>query len=240
MKKVFITSLLWGFFIPIVFSQNREHVDGGHFVKRIEYNVQSTMDNNHNINSKGRTQRLFFSDFNAPVEFSYMPHSTAAMNNELISSFRIVRNSSNILEVKYISNYVEAQEEVEKKYPTNFKLPGTHEYNKAAFAKQREEMPKLFKIETLSFPISNQFAERMYKKMVSLIGNFKARGVPALITGGYSVEFRNVVEDEVWSLLIDNPKGDALKMSDLCRQVITDALANKLDERKYISILKII
>ena len=224
MKKIFIIGLIWVFFIPSVFSQNEGH---GFFVKRIEYKV---------LSAYSEKPGLFFGNFDAPVEFNYLPSSTAAMNKELISSFRIVRNSSNILEVKYISNYVEAEEAAKQKYPIQ---PGniTSEHNKTALAKQHEEMLKLYKIETLSFPISNRFAEKLYEKMVSLIDNFKAKGVPPVYFGGYSVLFRNVVDDEVWSLRIDQPNGDALKMSDLCRQIIKDAISNKFDESKYITVL---
>jgi hypothetical protein len=33
------------------------------------------------------------------------------------------------------------------------------------------------------------------------------------------------------------PEGNALKMADLCRQIITDAIANELDEEEYLYIL---
>ena len=228
-KKIVIASFLWWFFISFAFSQNGEHVGGGHFVKRVEYNVLSPSDK----------QRLFFGDFNAAVEFSYLPSSEAALNEELISGFRIVRNSSNILEVKYISNYKEAYKEAEKKYPI---IAGniTSKYNKTALANQHEEMSKLYKIETLSFPVSDRFADNLYKKMVSLIDNFKAKGIPPVIFDGYSVSFRTVVDDEVWSLLIQMPQGDALKMAHLCRQIITNAMDNQLDEEKYITVVNTI
>ena len=100
-----------------------------------------------------------------------------------------------------------------------------------------EELPKLFKIETRSFSINNQFAEELYKKMASFIDNFKAKGTPPIISDGYSTTFRTVVEDEVWLLWIHNPQGSALKMADLCRRIITDAKENQLDEAKYLSVL---
>jgi len=239
MKNIFTIGLLWVLFSQFVFSQNREHIDGGHFIKRIEYNLKSQFDSTNNLDSRGSIGKLFFGDFNTPVEFSYLPSSTAAMNKELISAFRIVNNSSNILEVKYISNYEEADKEAKKKYPMSFQLSMEHEHNKVALAKQHEEMLILYKVETLSFPISKRFADILYQKMVSLIDNFKAKGAPPIYFGGYSVLFRNVVDDEVWSLRINEPKGDALKMSDLCRQIITDAIDNKMDEEKYISVLDI-
>ena len=88
-----------------------------------------------------------------------------------------------------------------------------------------------------SFKVSTQFAEKMYKKMVSFIENIKARGTQKTINRGYEVTFRAVVDDEVWSLIIQEPSGDALKMSSLCRQILVDANRNKLDEAKYIKIL---
>ena len=88
-----------------------------------------------------------------------------------------------------------------------------------------------------SFTVSDQFAEKMYKNMVSLIDNAKARGTQFLVIHGYEVTFRAVVEDEVWSLKIHMPSGDALRMSDLCRQILDDAKGEKLDVSKYIKIL---
>ena len=41
-----------------------------------------------------------------------------------------------------------------------------------------EELPKHFKVEIKSIHISDQFAEKLYKKMVALINNFKAKGFP--------------------------------------------------------------
>ena len=222
MKKISIISLLLILFIPFAFSQYEGH---GRFIKRIEYNVQ------------GETKRIFFGDFNAPVEFTYLPSSTAALNKELISGFRIVRDSTNILEIKYISNYKEADEEVKRKYPVKGRNLTTI-HNKTALAKQHEEMSKLFKIETVSFPVSDQLAENLHKKMVWLIDNFEAdKSLPPLMTGGYSVEFRVVIDYELWSLIIDMPQGNVLKMSDLCRQIITDAITDKMDMKQYIKIL---
>jgi len=235
-KNIFIIGLLLVFFSQFLFSQSKEHINGGQFVKRIEYNLKSQFDSTINLESKGIIGKLFFGDFNAPVEFYYLPSSTSAMYKEIISAFRIVRNSSNTLEVRYISNYKEAGEEAQKKYPVIGRNLTT-EHNKDALAKQHEEMSRLYKIETVSFHISELFAENLYKKIVLLIENFKAKGAPPLMTGGYGVEFRTVVDDELWSLNIWYPRGDALKMADLCRQIITDAIHNQLDEQSYIYVL---
>ena len=229
MRKIITTGILWSFFISSVFPQDIEF-GGGRFVKRVEYNL-IVYEDGYNVDSKGEIEKLFFGDFNALVEFSFLPSSEAAFVNQP-SGFRIVKGKSKtsyVLEVKYISNYEEAQEEASKNYPISLGMSAeqNHKY-----------MLKLLKVETKSFPVSNQFAEKLYEKMVLLIDNFKAKGVPPMILDGYSVVFRNVVEDEVWSLSIHMPKGDALKMADLCRQIITDADAKKPDESKYLSVLE--
>jgi hypothetical protein len=75
--------------------------------------------------------------------------------------------------------------------------------------------------------------------MVSFIDNFKARGTPpsSTCTGCPSVTFSAVVKDEVWSLWIYEPQGNALKMANLCRQIITDVETNTLNESKYVELL---
>lgn len=92
-----------------------------------------------------------------------------------------------------------------------------------------------YNIESFTFQVSPQFAEELHEKMVSFIGNFKGKGVPRRIMGGHSVVFRNVVDDELWSLSIRNPKGHPLK--ELCMQILTDAKTNQLDESKYMTVL---
>ena len=89
-----------------------------------------------------------------------------------------------------------------------------------------------------TFVISDQFANLMYKKMVSLIDNFNAQGkFRDSWVHGFSVTFRVVVEDAVWALQIHMPSGKAEKMSNLCRLILKNAEDNKLDEAKYIKIL---
>lgn len=228
MKKIIIISILWYFFISTVQPQERVYVQfpkgglsvDGFSVKIIENNI-ILLDSTFNLNSKGDLEKKFFGDFNAFVEFFYDPYTYGSA-----LGFRIVKgksDSSYVLEVKNISNFQEAQKETHK-------LRDSYQY---------EEMKKLFKIETRSFFISNHFAEELYKEMVSLIDNYKVKRVPQdYYYGCYNVAFRTVSGDEVWSLNIHCPRvGDALKMSDLCRQILTDARANKLDESKYLTIL---
>jgi len=189
---------------------------------------------------------------------------SSEVNPCIPSGFRIIRDSSDtsfILEVKRISNYREASAKASKEakkaqkrqvidipvrlldslprdvfnqiWGYNSNISNYKVYHKMYF----EELPKHFKVEIKSIPISNQFAEKLYKTMVSFIDNFKAKGIPAYMVDGYSVIFRTVVDDEVWSLGIHMPAGNAKIMANLCMQIITDANANQLEEPKYLSVL---
>ena len=218
-----------GLFVLPVFSQNREQ----------------------GRNNKEGIEKIFFGDFNAPVEFSYQPSS----ENGFIrppSGFRIMKDTSNTsytIEIKYISNYPEAHREASRKHPaiglsagesssmSDARRNQIRDHNRAAFAKQHEEMLNLFKIESKSFTISNQYAEKMCEKMASFIDDFKDEGDYSSLIGGYRVVFRNVVDSEVRALNIHIPKDDALKWTTLCLQIIMDAQANQLDETKYINVL---
>jgi len=248
-------------FIPFALPQNVDHTAGdhsvgGHFVKRVEYNLiiegSGKYRNLYNIKSKGEEEKLFFGNFNAPVEFFYSPSFDGA------SCFRIMKDSlgATILEIKYISNYDEVSKmriQMARDRRNKIDLPVNlldslprevinliWDYNNNLIAKKTEELPKHFKdfkIESLSFPINTQFAEKLYERMVSFIGNFKAKGVPPIISDGYSATFRTVVDDEVWSLWIHEPEGNALKMADLCRLIITNAITNELNEAEYLNVL---
>lgn len=245
MKKNIAISLLWILFIPIVYSQNGENTTSNDVFKTIANNLRMSMIGpQYNINKRD-VEKLFFGDFNAPFEFFFNPSSECKPN--IPSGFRIVRDTvhkSYILEIKHISNYREVNKETEKKYPlisgvSSSGIPDTiAEHNRAMIAKYYEERVKFYKVETHSYSINNLFAKRFYENMVSFIGNFKAKGISPLNFDGYSVTFRVVVEDEVWSLDIHMPQGDALKMANFCKQIIDDADAKKLDESKYIKLLE--
>ena len=52
---------------------------------------------------------------------------------------------------------------------------------------------------------------------------------------GYWATFRCVVDNEVWTLSLDDEfTADAVALSDLCREIIADAVAGRLDEAKYL------
>ena len=242
----------------LAFSQDVEdHFNCGNYSKRIEYNLTMS---GANLKSKSDIEKLFFGDFNAMAEFCYDPSSE--VNPCIPSGFRIIRDSSDtyfILEVKHVSNYREAANEAStevkktqegRKIDIPVKLMDSlprdvfnriFDHNEYIFKNKiemyYEELPKHFKVEIQSIPISDQFAEKLYKMMVSFINNFKAIGIPPITLDGYSVSFRAVIADEVWSLGIQMPGGNANTMANLCMKIIIDANADKFEESTYLSVL---
>ena len=266
MKRMLLIAFLLNFFILSAFSQDGDYSlkrveqnilglvrimqEEGVLPKRFEHNIIHGMFAHYNLNSKRDMEKFLLGDFNAPVEFFFLPSFQSP------SSLRIVKDSLNSwnLEVKYISNFKEVDREVYQMYPTismggfgtssinitDEERKRISEHNAAVQAKKNEERFNLYKVDTLSLPISNQFAEQLYEKMVSFIVNFKVKGfLNRILIDGYSVSFRTVIDDEVWSLWIHDPyKTNVRKMADLCREIISDARANQLDESKYITILE--
>jgi hypothetical protein len=246
MKKILSIVSICILFALFAFSEEGDHMVGGGFLKRIEYN-KGIFEDNFNFDSKGDVEKQFYGDFNAPVEFFFDSYF------EGFFGFRLVKDSlkdTNILEVKFISNYKETQKKIQEKYPwrslsssemeslSKDSLEIIKKQNYEIWQKGEEAKLVLYNIESRSFPISNKFAELLYKKSVSLIYKFKAIGIPLGIEDGYSSTFRTVVDDEVWSLKIHLPQGKALKMSDLYRQIINDGRNNQLDETSYIRSLE--
>ena len=255
MKKISVIIFSWIFLALVAFPQHNRNA----FRVSMEENWR---DNQPNLESKGDVERLLFGDFNAPVEFFYFPAEEAV--RIFPSGFRIARDSldsSHILEVKYISNFAEAAEEASSRYPligVRFPSESTEEilqHNREAIAKQREMRLQLFEIETLQpIPVSQLFAEKLQEKMKALIGTFEEENpfppnmvfidewnewveVVTEITGGYTVTFRTVVDDEVWTLWITVPRSRALVFSNLFKQMIADAKAGEFDEERYMGIL---
>jgi len=259
MKRITVVCFVCVFSVSFAFSQNAgEYHDGGHFSKKVEYNF---MQNGvYNVKSKSDIEKLFFGDFNAMAEFYFDPSSE--VNPCIPSGFRIIRDSSDtyyILEIKHVSNYREAANEASTEVKKALErqiidipgklmdsLPGdifnrifdlNENIFKNKFEMYYEELPKHFKVEIKSIPISNQFAEKMYNMMVTFINNFKAKGIPPTIFDGYSVTFRTVVDDEVWSLGIHMPNGKASLITNLCLDIISDANDGQVDESTYLSVL---
>ena len=250
MKKIFITGFLWGLLIPMIFSQSvtftkaepYTEADGHHYLKRIENNFV-VRDGWYNINSKGAGEILFWGTVNAPVEFYY------AISSENCYGFRVVMDSvrkTHILEIKNIPNYKEVDLETFYKCADTINTSSISQdtlvkYRGPIIYSRYEAMRKFYKVESFSFPISDQFAEKLYEKMSSFIINFKSKGFSGFSVGlGYCYStFRIVVDnDELWTLRIDYPKGNALKWSDYCRRIINDAIAGEFIEVTYLQMLE--
>jgi len=225
MKKIYIT-IIFTLFFTVAFAQDGHHIRGGFFTKVIEFNLArektGRYGNGYNLNSKTNMEKQFFGDFNAPVEYFYFngQDDPAPWENRLIcSGFRIMRDSLD-------KNYVLQMKRI--------------------FSDNDKD------IDSISVFISDQFANKMHDKMSSLIHNFKGIDTMLVVFDGYKIMlhslsfgtgcdnfiFRTVVQDEVWSLKIDSLlNGNALKMSDFCRQIMTDAENDNFEEAKYSKLL---
>ena len=247
MKKIIIVGFFSAFYIPLLFSQSWVH-DGGDFTKSVGYNRVAE---GYDKYIRGVLSIYLFNDFNAPVEFTYYPPFPGRYG------FRLVRDSlilAYYIEIKRVTNFENVHQWNKSFGFPVFLLPAIPEdvreqlieHNKAAYTEYIESAKRI-KVQTQSFPISDQFAEKLYKNMVSFIDNFKARRdypmivngekIVFVITGGESVTFSTVVNNELRTLNIHAPRGNARIMSDICLKIIADADVGQLDETKYLSML---
>lgn len=258
--KTFILSVLFVFNGNLIMPQQPvNHVNGGAYLKTIEYNVLHpgvTEDGNmYNLEHKSKFDRLFFGTKNSFVEF--VLESTPEGNNEAIA-FRIINNRQNNsyeLEVMRLQNILDVYYRklkymlVENLTPiyTPFWLTTVvsretkdriKEHNKqAALLKNSDDLYKSYRPEPLRLQICNELAEKIHDKTLLLIENFRGVGIPANITDGFEVVFRCVNDDELWTLSIHSPQGKSLRFSDLFRQLIMDSFDNKINESKYLKLL---
>ena len=212
MKKILMTGLFCKLFVFVAFSQYEEHNVVGNFTKIIEYNLHRDATSGYNFKNKPGGGKVFFGDFNAPVEFFFTSMNEIGLDAE--GAFRIMRDS------------------LDKNYVLDI----------------RHQFPKIDRSYIL---ISDQFAEKMHKKMSSFIWNFKAKERGPNTFEGYkilfraisicyhcgTVTFRTVVDDEVWTLNIYAPQDKARKMADMCTQIIEETKGNNFEEAKYLELL---
>ena len=101
MNKSFIVFVLIMFLNENIFSQEAEHINGGSFSKKIEYNIiVAWNDHCYNLEGKSILDRIFFGITNSLVEFVIKSSFDGA------SAFRIVDNSSDsssLIEISPIS-----------------------------------------------------------------------------------------------------------------------------------------
>ena len=235
------------------FAQNYNHINGGCFKKTIEYNRSNALYIDPTlIESVSKTdvynKSNFFGDFNARVEYLYEPSFEGA------SGLRVVlRKKANeisyVLEVKYVYNYKKVMDELGKKYPI-IGIPSElynsipqdiqdaiNYKNQVTYKLRYEDKSIPFKVKTISIPISDEFADMLSKNITTGVKNFKAKGIQSFFTDGDCATFSCVVDDEVWSLWIHEPQKGMLKLSDICREIITDTQNNNFNESKYMMLL---
>ncbi|MDR0699923.1 MAG: hypothetical protein LBG28_12045 [Tannerella sp.] len=258
MKKViFLVAVSTILCCQVAQSQNADHVKGGRFLKRIEYNViiqgMTEADNQYNLDGKSILDRILFGNINSFVEFVF---EGSPEGDDEVSAFRIVGNSQTdscrleIMRMPDIKKTGDAISFLSTKVnkiviPSGLiqtiSLEGReliNEHNKEITRiKFSDDLYKPYRPASKMFRISNKFAERLHGKIAILIDNFKATGIPPISFDGYEVTYRIIVENEVWSLRIHMPRKNALIMANLCRQIIEDADRNKLNESKYIALL---
>ena len=259
MKAIIILSVMFTFASNLlIMAQPVNHVNGGEYLKTIEYNVLHpgvTADGNiYNLKHKSVFDRLFFGTKNSFVEFVFVDSPEGS--NEA-TAFRMIKNrqdDSYELELMRLQNlpdvYYNKLKNVllEKSTPivTPFWLSTVisretenriREHNKqAASLKYSDELYKPYRPESLKLQINKEFSEKLQRTTSMLIENLKGVGTPLNIMDGFEVTFRCVMDDELWTLSIHCPQGKALQFSDLFRQIIADGFDNKLDESKYLKL----
>jgi len=254
MKKKLYLIFLIAFCCQNSSAQNANHFGGGgDFTKTVEYNILipgATEDLHiYNLDSKSDLDKIFFGYENSFVEYVF----NSGIMREPSAGLRIRYEKSKksyLLEIFLLPNSNEKLRNVSEKLKkidipeiVKFKNFISYEgqkwiedYNKKIspgdiYSQYREE-PK-------SFEISNSFAEKLHAATNSLIRDFKAEGIPAIIFDGYSTTFRCVVGSELWTLKIHEPQNEALQLSDMFRQIVSDSVdSKKLDESKYMEILE--
>lgn len=255
MNKYFVVLVLMMFLNEIAFSQDADHTNGGFFFKKIEYNVTfAGVDGTnycYNLASKSILDRVFFGITNSPVEFVVKSSFDGA------SAFRIVDNSpdSSLIEVMYLSDSEKLfeMERILSAQVNRILIPGEllnstsltisdmekiKKHNDvAALSLYRDDLYKPYRPQSIAFKISTDLSKKLYSKMVMLIDNFRAEGIPPIISDGYAVTFRCVVKDELWTLNIRIPQNKALLLSEICEQILVDVKANEFNESKYLKAL---
>lgn len=257
MKTNIILIIAFIFSANVIMSQSIDHIEGGQYLKTVEYNVIMSGEKKefdwYNLKHKSFIDRLFFGTKNSFVEFIF--EGSPEGSNEA-TAFRIIKNQqddSYIIEITRFRNvhklYNIRDLLLEKTTP--LKIPywisatfsfeirdRIEEHNKQiAILKNRDDLYEPYRPEPKEFQLSKEFAEKMHGKTATLIDNFKGIGIPANIFDGNNVTFRCISEDELWTLSIHCPQRRALQLSELFQQIIADGFDNKMDESKYLKLL---
>jgi hypothetical protein len=236
MSRVLLIILLSISTMQVGFAQNTEignTGDGRRFLKRVENNLRSSVviisegkvSRSYNLESKTAIERLFFGDINAMVEFYIEPSLEASLAGPFKGAygFRMVKDSLDtfyIIEIKYISNWKEVTSKLIEA------VPYIDIYDKRHVNR--------YDAGDISCPVKDEFVNKVYGAISSMIKNFVMKGEPAGILDGYTVTFRCVVGDEVWTLTCHVPDGELEQLTEVCKHLIEDIKNNNFDELKYI------
>ncbi|MDR2423391.1 MAG: hypothetical protein LBD59_01535 [Prevotellaceae bacterium] len=229
--------------------------NGRNFIKRIEPNLlhKAMIINgktycSYNLKSKTDIEKLLFGDINAKVEFVITPSFEGSYGMRLVKDSL---NTGYLLEIKRIINWAEINSQLEKEFPLiGFGLGQIDtvskeqekravRHNRAMLVKHDEERLKRYSVARQSIAVKNKFAEKLYGTIFSIIKNFVMKGDPAEIFDGYDATFRCVVDDEVWTLTIQNPDGVIEQLTNICNLIIKDVEANTFNESKHIESLDV-
>lgn len=228
--------------VSTVFAQEINRDLAVRYTKTIEPN---RLDSSDSMDSKTGLDKRFFGDFNARIEYLHNPKTGLRV-------YKLPGATSFVLEVKWVSNYKEVNEQLNKEFPmkgisindissiSKEESDRITAHNRDMLAKTFAERLKRYKIEAITAPISDSFADGLYDKTVSLLRTALPVGKsPEAIFGGDMVTFRCVVDDnEVWTLRYHVPDGEYKTLSDLLQAMIADVEAGTFDENKYIEALQ--
>ncbi len=257
MKTNIILIIAFIFSANVIMSQSIDHIEGGQYLKTVEYNllmsgVKEEYDM-YNLKHKSFIDRLFFGTKNSFVEFLFVDSGEGS--NEA-TAFRIIKSQqddSYKIEIMHFQNIHKLYDirDLLLEKTTPLKIPywisatfsfeirdRIEEHNKQiAILKNRDDLYEPYRPEPKEFQLSKEFAKKTHRKTVTLIDNFKGKGIPPMIFDGNNVTFRCISEDELWTLSIHCPQRRALQLSELFQQIIADGFDNKMDESKYLKLL---
>jgi hypothetical protein len=239
--------------------QGVDHINGGRFEKKIEYNASSGITKidektgvespYYEVKNKTPLEKLFFGLTNSPVEYVIETSFEGSAGLRLYKKRPDGRNW--ILEIIPFGDYELAARAVKReteeieiplwflgRLPQNYQEQVRENNAKVSSAAGKEETYKQCRPKTKIFTL-NHIGDRLREEITALIVGFRAEGGTALIVDGYTVTFRCVIGDELWTLTIHMPQRRARQMSDLCRQMIEDAQLGEFDESKYAQILQV-
>lgn len=224
------------------FAQYNKGNYASNFVKTIEPAMITS--GKHNLKSKTSIQEKMFPDVNSRVEYFAEPSFSGAYG------FRILKINDRAykIEVKWISNWDEAQKKVAQEIPIKNSDKNVLDkkskeekeqilaYNRQQYKKRDNEVVSKYTVSSKNIYISNVLANQLYSSFMTLIRDYKNKGIPPTILDGTNAIFRCVVYDEVWNFSIHEPSGEFGKLMEICDSMVRKAQANKIEieEKEYL------